>query len=59
MHTFRNPGDEPLVLLVSALIAADEPFLQPVDMDMDMMMAMAMKIATKIFISSRTMVGRR
>ena len=34
VHTFRNPGDEPLVLLVSALIAADEPFLQPVDIGM-------------------------
>ncbi len=32
VHTFRNPGDEPLVLLVSALIAEGEPFLQPVDM---------------------------
>jgi quercetin dioxygenase-like cupin family protein len=34
VHTFRNPGDEPLVLLVSALITADEPFLQPVDLGM-------------------------
>ena len=34
VHTFRNPGDEPLVLLVSALIAADEPFLQPIDIGM-------------------------
>ena len=32
VHTFRNAGDEPLVLLVSALIAPDEPFLQPIDM---------------------------
>jgi quercetin dioxygenase-like cupin family protein len=34
VHTFRNPGDEPLVLLVSALIAPDEPFLQPIDLGM-------------------------
>ncbi len=32
VHTFRNPGDEPLVLLVSALVAADEEFLQPIDL---------------------------
>jgi quercetin dioxygenase-like cupin family protein len=31
VHTFRNPGDEPLVLLVSGLLAEGEPFLQPVD----------------------------
>lgn len=31
VHTFRNPGEEPLVLLVSALIAPDEPFLQSID----------------------------
>jgi quercetin dioxygenase-like cupin family protein len=34
VHTFRNPGNEPLVLLVSALIAPNEPFLQPVDIGM-------------------------
>ncbi len=34
VHTFRNPGDEPLVLLVSGLIRADEPFLQPIDIGM-------------------------
>jgi mannose-6-phosphate isomerase-like protein (cupin superfamily) len=35
-HTARNPGDEPTVLLVAALVAADQPFRLPVDMDMDM-----------------------
>jgi hypothetical protein len=27
-HIARNAGDEPLVLLVAALVTADEPFLQ-------------------------------
>ncbi len=34
VHTVRNPGDEPLVLFVSALTAADQPLLQPMAMDM-------------------------
>jgi len=34
VHTARNAGDEPTVLLVTALVAADEPFLQPMDMAM-------------------------
>ena len=34
VHTVRNPGDEPLVLLISALTAADQPLLQPMDMAM-------------------------
>ena len=34
VHTVRNAGDEPLVLFVSALTAADQPLLQPMDMDM-------------------------
>ena len=33
-HTARNPGDEPTVLLVAALVAADQPFRLPVDMAM-------------------------
>jgi len=33
VHTARNPGDEPLVLLISGLVAADEPFVQLVDTD--------------------------
>ena len=28
-HTARNPGDEPTVLLVAALVAADQPFRLP------------------------------
>ena len=35
-HMDRNPGNEPTVVLVSGLVATDEPFLIPVDMDMDM-----------------------
>ena len=35
-HMDRNPGNEPTVVLVSGLVAADEPFLIPVDMHMDM-----------------------
>lgn len=31
VHMAHNPGAEPLVLLVSALVAGDEPFLQPVE----------------------------
>ena len=34
VHTVRNPGDAPLVLLISALVAADQPILQPMEMDM-------------------------
>ena len=34
VHMDRNPGNEPAVVLVSGLVAADQPFLQPVDMDM-------------------------
>jgi oxalate decarboxylase/phosphoglucose isomerase-like protein (cupin superfamily) len=33
VHTVRNAGDEPLVLFVSALTAADQPLLQPMEMD--------------------------
>jgi len=33
VHTARNAGEEPTVLLVSGLVAADEPFLQPSEMD--------------------------
>ena len=36
VHMDRNPGNEPAVILISGLVAADEPFLIPVDMDMDM-----------------------
>jgi quercetin dioxygenase-like cupin family protein len=32
VHAAHNPGDEPLVLLVSGLVASDEPFLQPIEM---------------------------
>jgi quercetin dioxygenase-like cupin family protein len=32
VHTSRNAGDEPLVLLISGLVAADEPFVQLVEM---------------------------
>ena len=32
VHTARNAGDEPTVLLVTGLVAADEPFLQAMDM---------------------------
>lgn len=31
LHEVRNTGDTPAVLLISALVAADEPFLQLVD----------------------------
>jgi hypothetical protein len=34
VHMDSNPGNEPAVILISGLVAADEPFLQPVDMDM-------------------------
>ena len=34
VHMDRNPGNEPAVILISGLVAADEPFLIPVDMDM-------------------------
>ena len=34
VHTARNAGNEPTVLLVSGLAAADEPFLQPSELDM-------------------------
>lgn len=34
VHTARNTGDEPAVLLISGLVAADQPFLQPMEMDM-------------------------
>jgi quercetin dioxygenase-like cupin family protein len=34
VHMDRNTGDEPAVVLVSGLVAADQPFLIPVDMDM-------------------------
>jgi quercetin dioxygenase-like cupin family protein len=33
-HTARNPGDAPAVVLVSGLVATDEPFLQPMEMAM-------------------------
>lgn len=32
LHITRNPGDMPTVLLISALVAADQPFLQPMPM---------------------------
>jgi quercetin dioxygenase-like cupin family protein len=31
VHTARNAGDEPLVLLLSGLVAADEPIVQLVE----------------------------
>jgi quercetin dioxygenase-like cupin family protein len=34
VHTARNAGDEPTVLLISGLVAADEPFLQLMEMGM-------------------------
>jgi len=34
VHTARNGGDEPAVLLISGLVAADEPFLQPMETGM-------------------------
>ena len=34
VHMDRNPGDEPAVVLLTGLVAADQPFLIPVDMDM-------------------------
>ena len=34
VHTARNAGDEPAVLLITGLVAADEPLLQPMDMAM-------------------------
>ena len=33
-HMDRNPGDEPTVILITGLVAADQPFLIPVDMEM-------------------------
>ena len=33
-HMDRNPGDEPTVVLITGLVAADQPFLIPVDMEM-------------------------
>ena len=33
-HTARNTGDEPTVLLISGLVASDQPFLQPREMEM-------------------------
>jgi len=33
LHVVRNPGDTPAVLLISAIAAADEPFLQLVEED--------------------------
>jgi quercetin dioxygenase-like cupin family protein len=34
VHMDRNPGNEPAVVLVTGLVAADQPFLIPVDMAM-------------------------
>jgi quercetin dioxygenase-like cupin family protein len=34
VHMDRNPGDEPAVVLLTGLVAADQPFLIPVDMAM-------------------------
>ena len=34
VHTARNAGDEPTVLLISGLVAADQPFLEPMELDM-------------------------
>ena len=34
VHTARNAGDEPLVLLISGLVAADEPLVQLMETDM-------------------------
>src|ERR671911_2404063 len=34
VHMDRNPGNEPAVVLITGLVAADEPFLIPVAMDM-------------------------
>ena len=31
-HAARNAEDEPVVLLIAGLVAADQPFLQPMDM---------------------------
>jgi quercetin dioxygenase-like cupin family protein len=33
-HLDRNPGGEPAVVLITGLVAADQPFLIPVDMEM-------------------------
>ena len=33
-HMDRNPGDVPAVVLITGLVAADQPFLIPVDMEM-------------------------
>ena len=34
VHMDRNPGNEPAVVLITGLVAADQPFLIPVDMAM-------------------------
>ena len=34
VHTARNAGDEPTILLISGLVATDQPFLQPMETDM-------------------------
>jgi quercetin dioxygenase-like cupin family protein len=34
VHTARNAGDEPLVLLISGLVTADEPLVQLVETNM-------------------------
>jgi quercetin dioxygenase-like cupin family protein len=34
VHMDRNPGNEPAVVLLTGLVAADQPFLIPVDMAM-------------------------
>ena len=34
VHTARNAGDEPLVLLISGLVTADDPFVELVETDM-------------------------
>jgi quercetin dioxygenase-like cupin family protein len=34
VHTVRNSGDEPAVILVSGLVAVDEPLLQPMEAGM-------------------------
>ena len=34
VHSARNPGDTPAVLLIAGLVAADQPILIPMEMDM-------------------------
>ncbi len=34
VHMDRNPGNDPAVVLITGLVAADQPFLIPVDMAM-------------------------